>query len=379
MSKPFLVETEGPFRKLGKRYVKEVLREGQYQHPTHPWAEPLNATREYMAGVVERTNKGLEAKVDVPIPDGHEDNAKDNTGWVRRAFLDTNEAGTKSIFVEADITDAEYQRKVDDGTINKVSVFLAPFGDGQFDPGGDRLVHVALTSYPVASPQAGFVALSLGGKSDPVPVLKRQEPQMKFSLTAARAKALGLTLPKPDVADDAQLEFDFPEVVAAQEKALAAVPAQIDAVKAESQKALEAAVAAAQVDVAKALSVDPTKERFFSRSKTAFDAAVKAEVDGLVKTGRITLAVVEPLTALLSTEKAYTLALDGKASESDVPALLRKVLACLPEQAAVPVGERVTREGAGVDSPKADPKTLAAAEVEATAKRLAALANGKTV
>lgn len=359
MPKSFYVcGDSAPARKLGRKYVKEVLREGSYQHPLRPWPTPLSATREYLESVAARTNAGLEADVGVPIPDGHDDTAKDTAGWATNFFVADNEDGTASLMAEMDITDSEYDRKISEGSITKVSVWLADHGDGQFDPGGDRVVHVALTPYPVASKQTGFVALSTGAS---IPILEPfTEAPMKFSIIASKAKGLGLTV-ADDVALDAQVEVEADTLVA-----------RIEALQTEAAEAATALAArdAQPVDVKKALSVDPKTERFFTRSRDALLAAVGAEVDALLKSGRITLGMKDDVTALLTVEASYSLAADGAASECDVVGLARKILSSLPEQASVPVGERQTPASGTVEAP-ADDKAAQAA----VGDRLAALAN----
>lgn len=371
MSRAFVATTESPWA-LGARFVKEVLREGTYQHPIKPWAQPLRATKDFLEALAARSNDALAHNIDVPIPDGHDDRAVDNAGWAKRFYVDRNTDGTFGLFIEADITDPAYAEKIKNGSINKVSVYIDAFGDGQYDPKGDRVIHVALTGYPVAAKQGGFIALSANSNKT-VPVLTRlaasESPMLTLSLD--RAKALGLTVPA-----------DAKDSIEVNEAALSSLLGHIDGEKARTDEAVKAALAAqkpAEFDptpenVAKALTVDVSKDRRFARAQTALANAVDAEVKLALVSGRITVPMGEQIKALLSAECAFALGVDGKASVLDVPAAVRALLALIPEKAMVPV---VDRGGLTTEPPKVETDTALAAKAAAEAgERMAAFANG---
>lgn len=370
MTPSFIATTDSPWA-LGTRFVKEVLREGTYQHPIKPWAQPLRATKDFLEALAARSNAALAHKIDVPIPDGHDDRAADNAGWAKRFYVDRNDDGTFGLFIEADITDPAYAEKIKNGSINKVSVYIDTFGDGQYDPKGERVIHVALTGYPVAAKQGGFIALSANSNKS-VPVLTRlaTESPMPLSLPLDRAKALGIKVPE-----------DAKDAVEVNDVALSTLLGHIDGEKARTEEAVKAALAAqkpAEFDptpenLAKALSVDASKDRRFVKAQTALASAVDAEVKLALAAGRITVPMGEQIKALLSAECAFALGLDGKASVLDVPAAVRALLALIPEKAMVPVE---SRGGLSAEQPKNETDmTLAAKAAAEAGERLASFAN----
>lgn len=331
-------------------YIKEVLRAGKYQHPTHAWPEPLDATPEYLAAVAQESNAALAAGVEIPIPDGHQHGAGDVVGWVREFFMGEGEDGSPALLTRCEITDPAYAQKIDDGSVSKVSVWLDEIGDGQYTPAHDRVVHVALTAYPVASKQGDFVRLSLDGGAQEVPVLTPYEEKspMKFALAVEKARVLGLDIPEGHEGDEIEVS---PEALVTAAEAAQAARATADETSAtlatQRDEAVEALAErdkeAPEAAVARILSVDPKQDRYFARAQRSLAQAVKGEIALALEKGKIDKRGEEALTRLLSVETAYTLSAEGKAEQIDVAEAVKTLLGLIPEGAAVPVGESVAK------------------------------------
>jgi phage I-like protein len=363
----YVVVNGRAFAAAGKNiYTKEVLRPGKYVHPIQKWE--LDANEEYLASVAAESNAALAESVECPIPDGHTHNAGDVKGWVREFFV----AEDGGLNVRCEITDEEYAAKVDDGSVDKVSVYLDDLGDGQYTPGGDRVVHVALTPYPVASKQGGFVRLSVDAPE--IPVLTPKEYPMKFSLNIEQARAFGIEVPEGHEGDT--IEVGHEDLVKVTETALAArdtadatsatLAAQRDTAVEEAKAAKVALAALEEAQpfgpevAAKALSVDPAKDRYFARARKSLDAAVEGEIRLALEKGKITKAGEEILRTLLSTEHAFCLSAEGVAESVDVAAKVSALLGIIPEGSAVPTTEMDVSK---VDTDP-DPDTAKKASVE---------------
>lgn len=371
MSKPFVTNAAGDFLLAGKTgqgslFKKEVIRKGEYQHPVTPWPDPLTADEAYLSQVAENTNEALSRGIEVPVPDTHSDKPGDNKGYVRRVYVeDVEENGlaVPALFADVEIIDADTIPKVGE-TIRRVSGWFTPHGDGEWSPSeGDRLRHVSLTNYPVASRQGNFVALSGNGEvsSEEIKasVLVRETPRpgedtMKFTETQiAAAKALGIELPEDGTVSEAALDA----LIA---KATAEPP------KPEMPMGIEAA--------GQALSLT-AKDTYFSRYRGERDKNLDVEVTQAKASGRLNEAGAQAFRALIGTDHAFALSDEGTAVESDVAKAARDLIASLPEKASVPVGEGVTGDpvtppAANTDDDKPDPKALAQDALKAAGMKL---------
>lgn len=354
---PFLVENSSGWRLESANgtsgsfmFVKEILREGTYQHPIRPWPSPLDASRAYLEAVARRSNEAARAGIRVPLPDGHEDtSAGNNFGWGLEFFTGPNEDGTVSLFAKVEVTDPGYAAKITDGSISKVSVLLAAIGDGQYTPDGDRVVHIALTPYPVASRQGGFVKLSVVGSD--VPILARQEAPMK--ITPELAKRLGIDV--PEGATEVEVTAEALTAVAeaqdaaktASATALAAATKATETAQAEAAAAKE--LAAKAPDLQKALSVDPSKTPYFAKAFASQAKANEAALSVAKAQGKITEPVAKALASLLAVDHAFALSAEGAAAPVDVRDFVEKLLAAIPENTMVKVAPSTVD-----DAPKGD-------------------------
>lgn len=343
--KPFALPPAGAaFARAGASNVfeKDVLIEGRYQHPVTPWDSPLDVTKAMIERVCAASNAAINAGQRVYIPDTHSNRAKDNTGFVQ-VFFPRLAEGTWRATARMEITDPAYVPKIGT-TIKDVSPMLVPFPLGDGRSFGERIEHVALVPDPVMPGQSDFVRCSVGpGTVDPVevPVLKRLslgEPPMKIKVTAANVKALSL-------AGVAGKDGDEVEVTdAAFERALS-LAGEAESAKA-AQKAAEDALAAEKAKpaptVARLLSVDPSGAPFFAEAQGAKAKALSATLDAASSKGKITAGMRKNLERLLSVRHGYALSTAGVAEAVDVAAEAEALLAGIPDQAVVPVGQRTT-------------------------------------
>ena len=342
--------TGTPFRSAGGNvFEKDVLVEGEYQHPISPWDEPLRATKEYIEAVCANTNAALAAGQRTYIPDGHSSKARDNTGYAaefRPAFRDGKWRAVSRLTIE----DPAYVPKIGT-TIKDVSPMIVnfPLGDGKGF--GERFEHIALVSDPVMPGQGDFVACSLRSgtiETVEVPVLKPVPSlgvnAMKIKVSAKNVKALSL-------AGVTAKDGDEIEVTAEQfERALSVADAAAqEAQKAkDAQKTAEDALVAEKakpaLTVVKMLSVDPAAA-FFKEARTSGQKALSATLDAAMSKGRINATMRARLEKILAVRHGYALSESGVAESVDVVAEAEALLASIPDQAVVPVGERALPAG----------------------------------
>lgn len=342
----------------GKRFVKELLREGTYQHPVRPWPEPLKVDEAKIDELVANTMSGLGAGVRVPLPITHDDGAdpETNRGFWQRVFKAKNSAGSFSLYGEAEVSNEETAAQVGK-ELRDVSVYINDFGSGNWTPKGDRIVHACFTNYPVFTGQENFVALSAGGGVEST----RCNASLRLSAEPERtsmkitqnlrdaAKTFGVTLAGEDLTETA-LETLLSAAVAAK------APPSIEA------------PALSEKDVPRILSVDTKGERYFSAYRAQAEKSVALEVEGAEKAGRLTKPMADAVRSLLSVTHGYGLSAEGAASAVDVPALVRTVLSGIPDRAVVPVTPDPSKSAAG--APPLDPTKFSVEVLADTAKRI---------
>lgn len=362
ISSEFVTPSLGSFMLAGKTgagclFTKEVIREGEYQHPVTPWDEPLRADREYLERVAANTNEAIAHGIDIPVPDTHNDKVADNKGFVRRAFVGEADDGSPALFTDVEILDTDILPKIGQ-TVRSVSGWFSPTGDGEWRPDGDRLRHVALTQYPVASRQANFVALDADGGVDSaqikapvlVPVLKENPPVKLNDTQIAALKALGI---ETDNLDEGTVDKLLD---------LAGKPP----VKVEVEKEVT-------VPTEKALSVDVEKTPYFKDFRTERSKRLDAEVEDAEKAGKLDKNGGEAFRKLLGIDHAYALDDTGSAAAADAAEAARALVKSLPDNATVPL-EKLADVSNVTESPKAkpdqiDPKKLAAEALDAAGMR----------
>lgn len=329
----------------GNVFEKDVLVEGEYQHPINPWDDPLRATHEYIDRICANTNAAIKAGQRVYVPDGHSNKAKDNTGFSQE-FVSRFEDGKWRAKARIEIEDPAYVSKMGT-TIKDVSPLIVnyPLGDGK--DLGERIAHVALVPDPVMPGQGNFVACSVTpGTLDTVdvPVLRpvsQEPPAMKIKVTADNMKALSLSGTEVKVGDEVEVTVVEKALSVAHAKVEAAVTAQTVA-----EKALADERAIPKPTVEKMLSVDVKNAPYFVEARTSRKLALNAVLDAAQSKGKINAAMRTAFEKVLSVRHGYALSEAGVAEIVDVAATAESILATIPDDAAVPIGERIARKGA---------------------------------
>jgi len=360
--------TGTPFRAAGGRvFEKDVLVEGTYQHPIQPWDEPLTVTREYIDRVCAASNAAMKGGQRVYVPDGHSTRAADNVGYVESfepRFVDGKWRAVARFTVE----DERYGPKIGT-TIRDVSPMIVnhPLGDGT-NP-GERIAHVALVPDPVMPGQGDFVACSLGGGTlNPVevPVLKTlaSEPlPMKVKIVAANVKALslaGITGKEGDEVEVTSAQFEKALSIAAeaQSAAEAAKTAQATAEKALADEKAKPAATPERL-----LSIDVKGAPLFGENRALRVKSLGQTLDAAQSKGKIDAKMRGAFERLLSVRHGFALSETGVAEAIDVVKAAEDLLAAIPEQAVVPVGERLQKQGAtGQERPANEPEKFDAAK-----------------
>jgi hypothetical protein len=349
----------GEYKLDGKRFLKELLREGSYQHPTQPWDEDLVVDEAKIDELVANSLDGLDHGVKIPFPVNHQDmnDPEKNRGFTTTLFKKQNPSGSLSLYGEIDVVNEETAGKI--GTeLQDVSVYIAGWGSGQWKPDGERVVHVALTNYPVAAGMENFVALSGAPDVDSklnVPVLRRlavdqRKNTMKIpSKLREVAKGLGVELVGDELDEKSLTAF-------AERVAVATKPIKADAPTPEIL-----------------LSVDVEKNSYFSKYHEQKNAKAESDVEAAEKAGKLNKDMAEAAKTLLGVGHGYALSAEGKAEAVDVPTLVHTLLSGIPDKAVVNVDDRVSdadlaRSTAG--SPEVKPKQFSAEDLKATKDRI---------
>lgn len=367
-----------PSKKNARLFRKEVIRQGVYQHPVEPWDEPLDlSSPEAMLELAQASNDAIAAGTKVWVPDGHTFDAKTNTGWVRHFSVGPSEEDPDLLSIYADpceIVDAKYARKIGKA-IQDVSVYIDDYGNEKGESWGPRIVHVALCPNPVFTGQTNFVALAAGGGSV-IPVLRLSAEKNMKRTRLLSGQSLGSIAAPKIVRRGLSINGKV-------RKALAALGVKTNAKRMDRDLLDEVLDAVATmranpaVDVKKSLSVDgndsTVKELLAARGETA-----AAKVTALLTTGRITAGMKEDLTRLLSVRHAFALSAAGAAEDVAVADLVHKVLSALPEDACVPLKDRITKHGIAASAgraPDAPAEFDSKSEVD---RRLTALGHKKS-
>lgn len=164
---------------------------------------------------------------------------------------------------------------------------------------------------------------------------------MKFKVNEAAVKALSLSGVTAKVGDE--VEF---EVI---EKALGVSISETEKAKV-AQKAAEDALGAEKAKPAatpeRLLSVDAKAAPYFVEARTQRVKALSATLDAAQSKGKINAAMRTSFEKILSVRHGYALSEAGAAEAVAVADLAESLLAAIPDQAVVPVGERLKQEGA---------------------------------
>lgn len=350
---------DSPAERTGKRFLKELLREGTYQHPVRPWPQPLVVNEAKIDELVKNTMSGFEHGVKVLFPITHNDgeNPESNRGFFNKVFKARNSKGSLSLYGEVEVTTEDTAEQIG-RDLRDVSVYINDFGSGTWAPDGQRIVHACITNYPVFSGQENFVALSAFGgvestsRNDSLRLdAEPKKDRMKINDAIRNsAKSLGITLSGDELTEDA----------------LTAMLAS--AKPAEAKPVTEA-------DIPKILSVDTKADKYFGAYRTQLGVSTEAEIVAAEKAGRLNKDMADACRTLLSVAHGFSLSADGDATKVDVPALVRKVLAGIPDRSIVPVTpDPKLSVGA---APPIEPKKFDSAELKAVAERMLSMGKAK--
>lgn len=344
-----------------RRFRKELIGEGVFQHPTRPWAEPLTVDEAYLNELAANTNAALAHGIKTPVPNKHTDGEDPEAN---RGFLDAEagvevgrrEDGNLALYGVVEVTNPDTAEQIGKD-LRDVSVYIDSFGSGDHTPAGDRIVHVALTNYPVYSGQENFVALSTVGGVSSIPVLREvtlgDERNQNMKITdeiREGAKALGIDLVGEDMTPE-----DLSKVLSAAKPADPVEPAT-------------------EADVPRLLSVNADDNKYFSAYREQAEARIADEVEAAEKAGKLTTDAAEACKTLLSVGHGFALSAKGAAESVDVPALVRVILSSIPEKAVVNVDDRPGADKAleaGIAAaPENDPADFTAEDAQAHADRI---------
>lgn len=197
-------------------YLKELIPEGTWQHPTKGFKLPV--TRARIEGWVQKFNSEQQPRnIQVPVPHGHTYNTKLNAGFCETLECKQNERGTYSLFGNLRIPQGDDSDKIGT-TIRDVSVSVHPnlrYANGEtgdVEKLGECIEHVALTNYPVVNGMAGFVKLDTTGEKTValcfghiaeetefeanIPTSEKELVEFATELTKQKHLALGVPVPQ---------------------------------------------------------------------------------------------------------------------------------------------------------------------------------------
>ena len=373
---------EGQMRSLGlSRFEKELLRQGEWLHPQKKFR--LKVSRERMANWIRKFKEMLSSGIKVPVPYGHSYDPKDNAGWLEDLKL----VGESLIGV------LNIPRKEDaerfGTTIKDVSVSINPdFVDGTGRLWGEVIEHVAATLHPVVTGQSNFIALGRDGEE--IEILRfspAPEPQSKAS-PAISDKPWG-DVDKTKLPQECFLYVGDPERKSTWKLpvyegegeigegglyerrgplnrngvyAAAAAMAGAHGVKpdlgADFEKVAKRLVRLYQEELkeeppesllkAAGLSHQPSedeaaKDSQLQRRIMELEAeCAQAEVRKYLLAGKITPAMAQGVRRLLLVKSAISLSAEPE--KMDVAGEVRKILAALPEGAAVEMDEKTAHQ-----------------------------------
>lgn len=343
-SRRYLNAPEGAgFTRDGKLYRKEVLRTGYYKHPTAGWEMDLELAD--LVLLCDESNRAIENGNRCWIPIGHTDDVRANRGYAKRFEIEARtDLGPDvfSIYAICSIRDPETAEAIDKGLIEDVSVGIEEVDDGRGNEYGPRIVHVALVNFPVFAGQENFIALAAGaGKKSTVALRYLGARPMKRN---ARSRLLSGAAVTPIVKKVRRLS-----VSGAVRKAAKALGVELGSrVRQEDLDAL--ATAAVEQGTKTPSGVDAARKALSRNADATFvelhnerERRIGAQVEAAVTAGRIPASVKDDVRALLSVRHGMSLSVKGEAGDVDVPALVEKLVNAIPEEACVPLEDRLKK------------------------------------
>lgn len=150
----------------GKKFVKEVIYEGEFVHPENPNIM-LEMTTERFKGWI----KNFKAKVPdiVYVPLNHSDNPNDNTGFIEDMYIAPSEKhpGRMGLFAKFNIVLTEIADKIGK-TILGCSIGAERYFSPEGQDMGECLSHIALTNEPYIPHLGEFTQMAFSKSSDVV-------------------------------------------------------------------------------------------------------------------------------------------------------------------------------------------------------------------
>lgn len=333
-----------------KRYKKDLVRVGDYYKASTDQSFKFTAERlEQFASTFSRMKA---AGVKVPVPVGHTNDPEANRGYVEDMYVDgdTLYATIELIGEEAIALSGRVE----------VSIYAVPeLVDGKGNTYNNVIEHVALVTNPVIPDQDGFVPIAASHGVVRVASYKLSNGASPMNEIA---KALGI---ETEGMDEAAMKE--------------AIMAKIKGMSETKDMAAEEALKKAQEEVkASRAELEALK---LSRSKGETNPQIiklaaknrANDLDGLVKAGKITKAVRDQLAAtwIGTDNKALALSLDD---END--ARFDRTIKALGENDAKVMMEQTRSQAIALAREVPGGNVQSEADIDATAKRLAAYVNG---
>jgi hypothetical protein len=187
------VALESDINLESRKFTKEVIRVGNYTYG----GEPLNITSERLAKWVDNFHK---SKFKVSVPYRHSQNPQDNTGWVKDLRIDGDR-----LLADMEITDNDTARKLEDGSIQDVSVGVEYDVTDEYGNKYKELVrHVALTVIPHINNQEGFIAM----ENSKVYTVGGDKPMEKENIIEAVVEGIKRAFKKDDLTLESKENMD---------------------------------------------------------------------------------------------------------------------------------------------------------------------------
>ena len=323
-----------------RRYKKDIIHSGHYQHPKEEWE--LDVDQKRMDKWIDTFHKMKANGVDVEIVRDHSDKADDVLGYTVDVFRE----GDKLIAIPEMIG----QESIDLAErVKNVSVLIdRDFTDGTGTHYGEAITHISIVQSPVVPGQEKFlpIAASRGGATNRIPYLYLGVKKMS-TLLETLTELIGAGDALTDETAEGLVKSYFEGSAKVYDDLTAQVEsltADIKKLKAEADKVTEPAPNPVEMD-----------------EDTAEQAAEAADqrLSMLVQQGKITPAVQIKLSAVLlgETGKRNVMALSIK-GQSSKKSLTTQILDALKDNDIIKLGEQT---GAQVTLSRVTPDATAEA------------------
>lgn len=291
-----------------RRFVKDLIRVGEYVNG----GEQIAITAADIDRWAKAGNDFIAAGNDVPVPDGHTDDATANRGYAREFYRDGD-----TLYAIVEMIGAD---GIATAARSKVSIKTdLDYVDGKGNKYPNLITHIALTNAPVVPDQNGFVpiAASRGGKPTRARLFRLAlSTENSMEHLTKIATMLGVTV---DGLDEAALAAAIAKSIETMQGMSKQADATADAAKAET-----AAIKASLSKPAK--TVDPMLAKVVGENRGLKLARL---VDG----GKITPAVRDRIGAI-----KFAIDPDGEGQ-------FEAMVAALGENDAVKLGEQTLAQG----------------------------------